>query len=52
MKYINMEKIKNPLYSKLTTNLTLDAKKTVRVARKKTPMKNLRTESKENVNLF
>jgi hypothetical protein len=35
MKYINLEKINNPLYSKLRTNLVLDAKKVRKVTPKK-----------------
>ena len=32
MKHINLEKLKNPLYSKIRTNLVLDVKKVSKVS--------------------
>jgi len=36
LKHINLEKVKNPLYSKIRTNLVLDVKKVSKVSPKKT----------------
>lgn len=35
MKYINLEKVNNPLYSKLISNLVIDAKKAMKITKKK-----------------
>jgi hypothetical protein len=35
MKHVNLQKVDNPLYSKLRTNLVLDAKKVRKVSPKK-----------------
>ena len=52
IKYINLEKVNNPLYSKLTTTLVVDAKKQVKVKNNKGD-KILKTDNKtENVFLY
>lgn len=51
MKYVNLEKVNNPLYSKIKTNLVLDAKKVRKASPKKKTDPLMRTDPKADQNV-